>query len=294
MPFDSSYLIFGIAILSFTLLQVNTRRASPVLAIVNRWLRWVTFATGSALMVDYYNWVDRPFWVLAIAFFLLWFLVETIYTWLAIHALSVSPIPLFPKFSVNSSGDEWPTHPRFLKVRDQLRSAGFKNVQALRAEVAPGMYLRLSVYQDKEAKTRAQVTFLPQGNGAIAMCLSFTSQTISGYRYVTDNLYLPFGGFYPESWLVDRSPWSRSWKNLLKRHEARLNSAQEAMVPWDSDPLTEVNAQQRELDQINTEMGFLLPHGQREDMGKMSHEGRYRVWKEVWLLNYFGRSARYV
>jgi len=25
----------------------------------------------------------------------------------------------------------------------------------------------------------------------------------------------------------------------------------------------------------------------------MTYEGRYRVWKEIWLLNYFGRSARY-
>jgi hypothetical protein len=36
-----------------------------------------------------------------------------------------------------------------------------------------------------------------------------------------------------------------------------------------------------------------LPHAEREDHGKISHEGRYRVWKEVWLLNYFGVAARY-
>ncbi len=27
--------------------------------------------------------------------------------------------------------------------------------------------------------------------------------------------------------------------------------------------------------------------------GKITYEGRYRVWKEIFLLNYFGRSVRY-
>jgi hypothetical protein len=50
---------------------------------------------------------------------------------------------------------------------------------------------------------------------------------------------------------------------------------------------------QHELDRLNTELGFLHPHAEREDLGKFTHEGRYRVWKEIWMLNYLGRSARY-
>ena len=53
------------------------------------------------------------------------------------------------------------------------------------------------------------------------------------------------------------------------------------------------NAAQSELDRLNTELGFLHPHAERDDFGQITHEGRYRVWKEIWLLNYFGRSARY-
>jgi hypothetical protein len=80
---------------------------------------------------------------------------------------------------------------------------------------------------------------------------------------------------------------------LLKRHEKRLQKAGEMLAPWSTDPLNDLNSQQRELEQINTELGFLLPQTEREDYGKMSYEGRYRVWKEIWLLNYFGRSKRY-
>ncbi|MCZ2152790.1 MAG: hypothetical protein LC114_02630 [Bryobacterales bacterium] len=46
-------------------------------------------------------------------------------------------------------------------------------------------------------------------------------------------------------------------------------------------------------EQVNTELGFLFPYAQREDHGTITYEGRYRVWKELWLLNYLGRAARY-
>ena len=290
---EPAYFILGAMILSLVLYQLNQRYASPVLAIFNRWLRWIIFAVGAAKVSLEAGWIDRPFWVAAAAYFLIWFLCETAYNWLAIQALSVSPLPLFPKFVVNTSGEEWPTDARLLKIRDWLRTQNFKQIQALRAEVGPNIYLRVSVYQDAKTETRIQVTFLPVANGAISVCYSVSSQTVSGYRYVTDNLYLPFGGFYPENWLVERNPWRRSLKTLLVHHRLRLTKANEMLLAWSSDPLIDLNSQQRELEQVNTELGFLMPHADRDDYGKMSYEGRYRVWKEIWLLNYFGRSAKY-
>jgi hypothetical protein len=50
---------------------------------------------------------------------------------------------------------------------------------------------------------------------------------------------------------------------------------------------------QHQLDQLNTEMGFLVAQPEREERGKITQQGRYRVWKEIWTLDYFGRSARY-
>ncbi|HTJ79552.1 MAG TPA: hypothetical protein VL357_11200 [Rariglobus sp.] len=290
---DPDYPLLAGMVLFLVLAQLNQRNGSPVVAIFNRWLRWLIFSFGGAKAAIEMGWSDRPYLVVVLGFFLLWFLLETLYNWLAIHALSVSPLPLFPRFTLNNSGEEWPTHPRLLKIRDWLRSNGFKQVQALKAEVSPSIYLRVSVYQDTEAKIRAQITFLPQANGAISVCFSLSSNTVSGYRYVTDNLYLPFGGFYPETWLVKRTPWQRSLPKLVALHRDRLARGGEILTPWTSDPLADLNLQQRELEQINTELGFLFPHGEREEHGKISHEGRYRVWKEYWLLSYFGRSVRY-
>ncbi|HEY5227773.1 MAG TPA: hypothetical protein VIJ19_04485 [Opitutaceae bacterium] len=287
------YIIAGAMCLSVLLVRINQRLASPVLAIADRWLRWLIFPAVGAWSCRYLDIIDRPFWVIAIAGFLTWFLVETLYNWLEIAALSLSPFPLFPRYSINSSGEEWPIQPRFLKIREWLRSQGFRQVQALKAEISGDIYLRVSVYQDEASLLRVQVTFLPQNNGAIDVCYSLTSTTVDGSRYVTDNLYIPFGGFYPENWFVDRRPCCRSLPKLLALHRERIAAMGRGLAPLVVDPMADLNDTQSELDRVNTELGFLNPRGAREDHGKISNEGRYRVWKEIWTLNYLGRSARY-
>ena len=167
-------------------------------------------------------------------------------------------------------------------------------MQALKAEVGGDIYMRVSVYQDEASLLRVEVTFLPQNNGAIDVCFSLTSLALDGSRYVTDNLYVPFGGFYPEDWFVDRRPCCRSLPRLLALHRKRIASMGRGLVPFAIEPLADLNDAQRELDRVNTELGFLgIPRGAREDHGKISNEGRYRVWKEIWMLNYLGRAARY-
>jgi len=194
---------------------------------------------------------------------------------------------------VNTSGEEWPVQPRFLRIREWLRSRGFRQVQALKAEVGGDIYLRVSVYQDEAALLRVQVTFLPQSNGAIDVCYSLMTMAVDGSRYVTDNLYIPFGGFYPAEWYVDRRPCCRSLPRLLSLHRKRISALGRGLAAFAVEPMIDLNDAQRELDQVNTELGFLNPQGAREEKGKITHEGRYRVWKEIWTLNYLGRSARY-
>lgn len=291
---EPTYLILGAILVSLVLMQINQRVASPLLSIADRWLRWFVFTFGAAQMCRDFELIDRPFWVLSAVFFIVWFLGETLYNWLAISALSVSPMPLFPRYAVNSTGEEWPVQPRLLKIREWLRTEGFRQTQALKAEVGgDGIYLRVSVYQDAQALVRVQVTFIPQLNGAISVCFAVTSVTADGRRYLTDNLYIPFAGFYPENWFVERAPWRRSLPGLIARHRARLLAGNATPVPFDVEPLADLNSAQHELDQLNTELGFLHPHHDREDLGKITHEGRYRVWKEIWMLNYFGRAAKY-
>ncbi len=271
----------------------NSRRACPVLGIVNRWLRWVVFSLAAAYLIQSFGWSSRPYWVLAATAFLVWFLLETLYNWLAIHALSRSDIPLFPRFSTNNGGQEWPMQQRLTTIRDWLAANGFRKVQAVQADLGMDLKIRSCVYEDSERKVRLQVVFIPNRTGSVSACYSLASQTEGGLRLVSDNLFLPFGGFYPENWRVFRSPWTRSLPRLLRKHRKRLESCGEAVVPFESDPVDELNHQQAVLEKVNTELGFLIPHHLREEYGKITREGRYRVWKEVWLLSYFGATNRY-
>jgi hypothetical protein len=93
---DSSYYILAAILVSLVLMQLNQRRASPLIAIADRWLRWLVFAFGGAQMCQQFEWIDRPYWVLVLVLLLVWLIGETLYNWLAISALSVSPLPLFP------------------------------------------------------------------------------------------------------------------------------------------------------------------------------------------------------
>src|SRR4051812_17569109 len=234
---EAPYLIVVAIIVSLVLAQVNQRAASPLVSILDRWLRWFVFAFGAAQMSHDFQLIDRPYWVLVVVFFIVWFLGETLYNWLAISALSVSPLPLFPRYTVNQSGEEWPVQPRLLRVREWLRSEGFRQTQALKAEVGGGVYLRVSVYQNPEATIRVQVTFIPQPSGVLSVCYAVSSLTAEGSRYVTDNLYIPFAGFYPETWFVERAPWRRSLPRLLARHRARLARAKAQPIPFETDPI---------------------------------------------------------
>jgi len=62
-------------------------------------------------------------------------------------------------------------------------------------------------------------------------------------------------------------------------------------VVIDDSALEEMNEQQRILERLNTETGFLVPRPCQEEEGKLTADGSYRLWKEMWLLAYFGKSA---
>jgi hypothetical protein len=272
---------------------INGRQASLAIAIINRWLRWLTFSTAAAYLAFSAEWFEKPFWVLFTVFFLFWFLVETIYHWLAINALSKSTVPLFPEFVENPQGEEWPAQKRFLAIRKWLKKHAYQSVCALKAELMPGITLRMHVFQSENNKTRIQTLFIPQRSGAVSMCFTVLSQTVEGSRYVTDNMFLPFGGFYPENWYLDRRPLVRNFTKLFRNHQRRIENTKEVFVAWEDSAIDEVNDQQSTLERVNMDMGFLNPIRLREEYGKITWEGRYRVWKEIWMLNYFGKAYAY-
>src|SRR5690606_5546182 len=120
---------------SLTLRYLIVYQPTPQRLILNRWVRWLTIGVFGGLVLSWVGLDDRPFWKLFAFSFLGWFLVENVFRWLEIKALSFSDYPLFPKYAANTSGDEWPVHPAFFQLRDWLKKNGFQKEVSLKATI---------------------------------------------------------------------------------------------------------------------------------------------------------------
>ena len=284
-------ILFAVAVLTFVLPKLGQSKGIPMCVVVGRWLRWVLFGCVFAFILKEFEISYRPDWVHFITGLAIWFMLETGYYWIAIKALSRSEIPLFPSFNVNADGDEWPADPLLIEVREWLREQEFKRLSALKAELFEGTHLRASIYESADQLTRLQVLFIPKRKGGASACYTLSTNGENDRRLITDNLFLPFGGYYPEGWNMMRKPLIGSLQRLLKLHQQRLRKSSLAPIPFEDEPLEELNDQQRILERLNLETGFLTPRQFQEELGKISYDGRYRLWKEMWLLAYLGRSV---
>lgn len=287
-------IIFGLFLVSLLVTYGNLQWNHPLVSILNRWVRWIITSLLIASIAIEFEWTGRPFWLIAMTAFLGWFLLETLYNWAIISALSRSPIPLFPRFQKNTDGDEWPATKQFILLRDWLRSQGFSKLQSVKASLDDSVAIRSSIYQNEDKSIRCQIMFFPGRSARMSVSYVLSTMTKEGELVISDNVCLPFGGYYPETWFIERKPLCRSLCRLMKFHRRRLQRDAVNVEPWDEDePLDELNRQQRTLEQINMKNGFLNRPEHQEEHGRITNEGRYRLWKEVWLLNYFGSTVQY-
>jgi hypothetical protein len=222
-----------------------------------------------------------------------WFLIETSYNWIAIASLSKSELPLFPKFEENENGEEWPTSQPFIKLKDWLFDSGFTRKQSLVSHLGEMILMRVSVYESSDQTIRLHVLFLPNARGNTAVCFTCNSATRLGDCIVTDNIFLPFGGFYPENWDVERRPWMRSVSNLVERHRARIDAKAEVLMPFVTSPLEQINEDQRQVETLNRDLAFLNKRAEEAELGRLTTAGKARIWQEVWTLSYLGRPLSY-
>ncbi|MGB0344229.1 MAG: hypothetical protein ACPGGJ_02450 [Coraliomargarita sp.] len=292
MPLQDSayYLLAALALLSVGLPAAGNRFFFPPALVFAKWIRWALFAGLFAALMEATGWSIRPVSTHLIVGAGLWFLLETGYNWLVIGALSRSPLPLFPEFRENRDGDEWPADQPHLRIKDWLRDNGYSRIAALKAELYQENYLRASVYQSSDARTRIQILFIPKSRNGASAFFSINSISTDGRRLITDNHSLPFGGYYPENWLHSRKPLVGSLARLLRLHNKRAADASFELADFDSGALPELNGQQRLLENLNIENGIIVPLPRQEEEGKLTGEGRYRIWLEMWLLAYFGKA----
>ena len=285
--------VLVLAVLSLTLSWAAVRRGSPILALLGRWVRWLFLSTlmGGSLYV--FGWTAYSLPILLLVALLTTFLIETAYNWVAISALSHSSLPLFPRFDESDRGGEWPSTPTYIGLREWARREGYVKKQSLMAQVEDEVLMRLTVYEDAAQTTRLHILLLPNPRGEPAACLTLYSATRSGEVVITDNIFLPFGGFYPENWNVERRPWIRSVEKLLARHRERLDALAEQLLPFTLEPLEQLNEDQQMIEQVNRELGFLHNRTEEAENGRLSPGGKARLWQEMWTLSYLGLPLRY-
>jgi hypothetical protein len=290
---ESGALVLPLVFVAAGAAIVCIRSGRPVLVVLARWILWIGVSLGFAMAAQLAGVTERPLWATTLFCLLLWQLLESFYNWVAIDLISRSDTPLFPPYKPNANGSEWPADKKFITLRETLRRSGFHSVAAAVRPLGEEEIIRCPVYESADGLTRVTIHFIPSSTGRLRAFLSAGTQTQSGLRLVTDNVFLPFGGFYPENFLVERRPMVRSLKRLLTLHARRLEKLAEAPAPWSGDAVSDLNEQQSRLEELNLQLGFFVPLSEREELGTISREGRTRLWMEIWMLNYLGRAFSY-
>jgi hypothetical protein len=260
-----------------------------IIRLFSHWARWLTFACAFSLMLTYFEWSNRADWVHFISGLAAWFILETLYYKISIHMLNISEMDLFPKYKNDTNENLWPINKEVFKIKDLLSEEGFKEEETLKAEIIAHLVIRQAVFLDEARKVRLNVLFIPNAKNEIKLFYSLFSHKTSGEYLLTDNQNMPFGGYYPDHWTVNRYPISHSLKKLLKKHREAMSESEEEWSEVEGDIRTKTNRLQWELEKKNREMGF-LNEPNREDKQQISSEGCFRIWIEMWLLAYFGKT----
>lgn len=296
MELYTSQIILGLLLGYFLFNLVVIRSENRLLAVVNSWLRWLLFSLLVAgLFAPADVGVKNPaFWRLALGAFLLWLLVQTVYTWVLIAALNRSNQPIFPRFRENLEGDAWPLQNRFQLLRQWLRSRGFHKLQHLESPLGGDMVMRSSVYLSEDATVLLHILFSPKQPNMMQAQYVLMTLTEEDEVVMTDNIDIGYGGYYPDNWFVERRPLVHSLEKLLNLHKRRLLRGGVNVRVWDEDldVQGEMNQSQKELIAVNIAAGFLTDPRYEETGGRLTSEGRYRLWKEMLLLKYLGRALK--
>lgn len=281
----------GALIMIFLFWKIR-RGASPNLSIIARWVWWMLIALTSTSLVFAFEYTGHPLWVVILVSLLSWFLLESIYIWLVVTTISRSDLPLFPRFTENPAGAEWPSDETSIRLRGWLRKNDFSLTQSLLTKHRDQVAIRLVVFDRSDGLVRAAFLFFPHRQGPGAYAVTFQSVTAKGDRLITDNFFLPYGGFYPEDWAVERRPRWRSIERLYGRHLARCDAIRSELVVQKFEPLEDLNRSNRSIELLNRKLGFLNNYNEEDD-NRISAAGRARIWKEIWTLAYFGISGKY-
>ena len=286
--------LYGLIFLTITTVVfffLHRHFSLPVLRLMSQWLRWLTFACFFSWIIKSGFGSLRPDWLHFVTGLAIWFMIETLINRISIQLLNFSDIHLFPSYTSDSGENLWPIQSRAMHIKKILSEKDFRSIGIVKAQVHGHLKVRQALFLDADKAIRLGVVFIPNAQNRIQLYFSLCSVSESGKLYITDNQNMPFGGYYPEHWSVRRYPLCHSLNRLILKHRKRMNRADQKWLSLEEDSTVvhSLNDNQRELERKNRQMGFLLYPKSKEGK-QISSKGCFRIWTEMWLLAYLGKT----
>ena len=262
----------------------------PIFNLIFQWVRWICFSICFSFILVNFGISSRPFEVHFFIGLCVWYVIETAFYRLSIHIFDSSNIKIFPRYELDNCDKLWPINPHTIVVKEWIAQNKFKLINNIKSNLIKGICIRQAVYLNNEKTVKLIVYFLPSRNGKIKLNYSFTSKFKSGDLFITDNQNIPFGGFYPDHWKCERKPLITNINSLFLEHTKNVINEGDSEKYEKEETLFEINEIQKNLEDLNIKKGFIH---YSNNLIKLTPFGIYRLWKEMWLLAYLGKTIKH-
>ncbi len=269
----------------FFVWMISARSPSPRMQILQRHLRLLLFGAAWCYMARKYFLPDTAPIPLFFSGALILLLLESVLFWMQIKLLNTEEGALTPRYKETSNA--WRPGKKFSELKERIEKAGFIKRASYSSKIEGVRPLLLTDFISADSKTLLTVSFVPTARAYLtaACAISFAEET--GEVFYTNGIFMPFGLSYPENYKVRFMPLSGvNPEKILKAH-ARLTKGTELRAIEES-ALAISNKFSADIEAQCAHDGLLNAPEDVEEYGKLSQEGLFRVWKALFLLNYFG------
>ena len=183
-----------------------------------------------------------------------------------------------------------PRESRLIRLTEKVEESHFIPTEAYSCQLG-GLLLKGVFYLDGHQQILLELVFAPIGfRGKLEVFFSFTTPLEDGSFSTTDNYHGPPALHESELYHLMRSPSTRDFNCLLKRHVKTLKQLTASPIAFPPTPswVNYHNARAEQLKQMGLEKGFFRLSQQAPYELTISAEGRFQIWKSSIKMRYFG------
>ena len=215
-------------------------------------------------------------------------LADTVWTRIAIAAFSATLPRRFIK--PRQIDNAWRPGNFFYELKRQIENAGFKKCLSLRSDFPDNndIYELSTHFLSKDKKTLLSVSFAMERMD-LQTFFTLESKTDT-LRIITGNQCLTDGLYFPSDYRRELRLWVCKFEKILKLHKKR--TSQETLIDIPTPTLETLWCDCIDIENENLKRGILTPHSEIEEYGILTSDGKYKLWMDTLLLNYFAITPK--